>query len=297
MACGSQAPSKASPRLVDASRPRARRCGSPNRPPNSSSCGEAARLSDLADAAAIAMRYAGRAPTRGAILAAQHDADFFGRRRLSRQRVHHRLGTRCPALPLQIRPPAHSTPTTRSRWSSPAPTGTTTPRSCAPHVVGRPAAVAPSSYHAAARERAVRPARAELQAPAARRGDVFAAHARVLDEARPVGSIASRLAATRSAPSSRPPGWTRRCSTLDNPAQSIAGRPSLLPPHDPDGFGERGRRCAWAAHRWSRPDGAVPLNAPRSGPRGQIQLTLREVFVRFGSRRMRRCGGDVMGRN
>ena len=137
---------------------------------------EAARLSDLADRAAIEATRAGA--DEGEILAAMHHAIFAGRRRLSRQRIHHRLGRRRAALPLQERSAPAWRPTTSSRWNSPGVSRHYHAAIMRTHVVGREKPLH-RAYHAAARE-ALEACAAELR-PGRTAGDVFAAHARVLD--------------------------------------------------------------------------------------------------------------------
>ena len=63
----------------------------------------------------------------GVILARMHDADLRGRRRLSRQPVHHRLRPGGPALPLPVRPAPARSGRTSSPSSSPASTASTMP--------------------------------------------------------------------------------------------------------------------------------------------------------------------------
>ena len=121
---------------------------------------------------ARARRRRGRHPRRPA------RRDLPRRRRLSGQRVHHRLGRRRAALPLQGRAahardarPDHA----RIRRRLPA-----LPRGNHAHGAGRRPEAPHLAYHRAARE-ALLACEAELR-PGRTAGDVYAAHARVLDE-------------------------------------------------------------------------------------------------------------------
>ena len=168
----------------------------------------AAALANAADRAALAAdpggRRRGRHPGRPA------RRDLQRRRRLSGQRVHHRLrrATRFCAA------------------TSPAAAGSTTRDQITLEFAGayrhyhaaimrtvvvgepRPRHLA---YHRAARE-ALLACEAEIR-PGRTAGDVFAAHARVLDAHGLSPAPAQRLRLLARAPSSRRPGWTGRCST------------------------------------------------------------------------------------
>ena len=122
-------------------------------------------------------------------------------------------GRRRAAVPLQGGPAPARRAATRSPWNSPAPTGTTMPRSC-----GR--------WSSASRGRCIAPTtRRQRGAPRLRGGDGAGPHGgrRVrrpcphLRRARPLAATGSTPAAIRSAPSSPRPGWTGRCSTRRNP--------------------------------------------------------------------------------
>ena len=67
---------------------------------------KAEKAAELGDAALdAALKLIKQGADEGKILAAMHGAIFDGRRRLSGQRVHHRVGRRRASVPLQGRPP------------------------------------------------------------------------------------------------------------------------------------------------------------------------------------------------
>ena len=117
-------------------------------------------------------RRRGRNPGRNA------SCDLRKRRRLSRQRVHHRLRRRRAAVPLQERAAPAPRPTTRSTLEFAGVSRHYHAAIMRTHVVGRPKPLH-AAYHAAARE-ALDACAAALRLGRTA-GDVFAAHARVFD--------------------------------------------------------------------------------------------------------------------
>ena len=135
--------------------------------------------------------------------------DLRRRRRLSRQRIHHRLGRRRAALPLQERPaqalPRRSDHARIRRRQPPL------SRRDHAHPCRRPAQAA---ARALPRRRArgarwpARPSSGRAAPQATSSPPMRAFSTRIACRA-----TASTPAAMRSARNSRPPGWTRRCST------------------------------------------------------------------------------------
>ena len=214
---------------------------------------EAARLSDLADAAAIAMLRPGA--NEGAILAAQHDAIFSGGGDYPGNEFI--IGSGRDALLCRYK---------SGRRTLDADDQITLEFAGAyrhyhaaimrTHVVGRPRPLH-VSYHAAARE-ALFACEAELR-PGRTAGDVFAAHARVLDAH---GLSQHRLKACGYALGAKfTPSWMDPpMFYADNAAPIAADQVYFLHMILMDSASE----TALCLGRTSlvTPDGAVPLNAP-----------------------------------
>ena len=193
---------------------------------------EAGRLADKADAAALALIRAGA--DEGAILAAQHAAIFGAGGDYPANEFIIGSGRRRPPVPLQGGPaharragPDHARIRRRLRHYHAAIMRTV--------MVGEPtASTAPTTKRPARRCSPARRscARAGPRATCSRpmRGCSTRTACR---------SIGSTPAAIRSARSSRPPGWTGRCSTRQPMADRA--RHGVLRPYDPDGFADRDR--------------------------------------------------------
>ncbi len=215
-------------------------CARPNRPRNSSTCARRRGFPTSPTAPAIEATRAGA--DEGEILAAMHHAIFAaggdypanefiigsgadallcryksGRRKLGgRRSAHARIRRRQPPLPRRD----HA------------------------HACRRPAEAAARAPITPPRARRWRPAQAELR-PGRTAGDVFAAHARVLDAH---GLARHRLnACGYSLGAKFTPSWMDAPMFYERNAFVIARGPGLFPAHDPDGQRQRRPRCASAA--------------------------------------------------
>ena len=154
------------------------------------------------------------------------------RRRLSSQRVHHRLRRRCPALPLQGRPPRRSDAQDQLTLEWAGVSARYHAAMMRTVVIGEPTNRHRELYSACrdtiqAIEMVLRPGNTF--------GTVFEHSLEDHGRARPDAPPAERLRLLARRPLLRPPGWSSRCSMMGNPA---GDRPRYVAvrPHDHHGF-------------------------------------------------------------
>ncbi len=228
---------------------------------------EAARLSDLADAAAIAATCAGA--DEGEILAAMHAAIFAAGGDYPANEFI--IGSGADALlcryksgrrRLSSRRPAHA----RIRWRQPPLSRRDHAHACSS--AARNPSTRPITLRRARRWTACA---AELR-PGRTAGEVFAAHARVFDAH---GLSRHRLnACGYSLGAKFTPSWMDPPMFYERNPFVIAPRPGLFSPHDPDGQRQR-RGFLPRAHLSRRRSPCRTVERARSGPRRPNRVSRR----------------------